>query len=59
MATVALAWVLNNPAVTTPIIGATKPKHLSDAAAALELSLTPEEVRALESPYTQRAPTYF
>jgi aryl-alcohol dehydrogenase-like predicted oxidoreductase len=59
MATVAMAWVLNNPAVTSPIIGATKPKHLIDAAAALELTLSADEVRALEQPYTHRAPTYF
>ena len=59
MATVALAWVLKNPSVSSPIIGATKAKHLSDAAAALEITLTNEEMQALEKPYTHRAPTYF
>ncbi|MEG9250024.1 aldo/keto reductase [Arthrobacter sp. Soc17.1.1.1] len=59
MATVALAWVLRNPVVDTPIIGATKAKHLIDAAAALEITLTDEEVAALEAPYTPREPTFF
>lgn len=59
MATVALAWVMKNPVVDTPIIGATKAKHLTDAAAALELTLTDEEVAALEGPYTPREPTFF
>lgn len=56
MAQVALAWVLNNPVVTAPIVGATKPHHLPDAVAALELELTEEEVAALEEPYTVRMP---
>ena len=59
MATVALAWVLKNPVVGTPIIGATQEKHLADAAAALELTLSEEEVSALEAPYTPREPTFF
>ncbi|WNM42934.1 aldo/keto reductase [Micromonospora halotolerans] len=50
-AQVALAWVARNPAVTAPIVGATKPHHLTDAVAALELQLTDEEVAALEAPY--------
>ncbi|MFI7280009.1 aldo/keto reductase [Micromonospora chersina] len=50
-AQVALAWVARNPAVTAPIVGATKPHHLTDAVAALELELTDEEVAALEAPY--------
>ncbi|SDT91692.1 Predicted oxidoreductase [Verrucomicrobium sp. GAS474] len=50
-AQVALAWVLRNPVVTAPIIGASKPRHLEDAVAALELVLTPEEAAALEAPY--------
>ncbi|WP_334173106.1 aldo/keto reductase [Sinomonas sp.] len=56
MAQVALAWVLSNPVVTAPIVGATKPHHLPDAVAALELELTEEEVAALEEPYTVRMP---
>lgn len=50
-ATVALAWLLSRPGVTAPIVGATKPHHLADAAAALEVTLTPEEVALLEAPY--------
>ena len=50
-AQVALAWLLGKPGVTAPIVGATKPNHLSDAFAALALELTPEEVAALEAPY--------
>jgi aryl-alcohol dehydrogenase-like predicted oxidoreductase len=45
--------------VDTPIIGATKEKHLADAVAALELTLSEEEVSALEAPYTPREPTFF
>ncbi len=48
---VALAWVLRNPAVTAPIIGTSKAHHLSDAVAALSLTLSDEEVKALETPY--------
>ncbi|MFD1372195.1 aldo/keto reductase [Actinoplanes sichuanensis] len=51
MAQVALAWVLAKPAVSCPIVGATKPHHLSDAVAALDLTLTDDEITALESPY--------
>jgi aryl-alcohol dehydrogenase-like predicted oxidoreductase len=50
-AQVALAWVLSKPEVTAPIVGATKPHHLDDAVAALELRLTPEELATLEEPY--------
>ena len=50
-AQVALAWVAAQPAVTAPIVGATKPHHLTDAVAAVELELTDEEVAALEAPY--------
>jgi aryl-alcohol dehydrogenase-like predicted oxidoreductase len=59
MATVAMAWVLRNPVVDAPIIGATKDHHLADAVAALDLELSDEEVAALESPYVPRLPTYF
>ena len=51
-AQVALAWLLNKPAVTSPIIGATKPHHLEDAVAALAITLSPEEMTRLEEPYT-------
>lgn len=50
-AQVALAWVAQKPGITSPIIGASKPDHLTDAVAALSLKLTPEEVAALEAPY--------
>lgn len=59
MGTIAMAWLLNKPLVTSPIVGATKPKHLTDAVAALEIKLTPEELSALEQPYATRLPTYF
>jgi aryl-alcohol dehydrogenase-like predicted oxidoreductase len=51
MAQVALAWLLTKPAITSPIVGATKPHHLQDAVAAVSLKLTSEEVKALEEPY--------
>ncbi len=51
MAQVALAWMLSKPAVTAPIIGATKPHHLEDAIAALSIRLTPDEIQRLEEPY--------
>jgi aryl-alcohol dehydrogenase-like predicted oxidoreductase len=50
-AQVALAWLLAKPGVVAPIVGATKPHHLADAAAALEFRLEPEVVRALEELY--------
>jgi aryl-alcohol dehydrogenase-like predicted oxidoreductase len=50
-AQVALAWLLSRPGVTAPIIGATKPQHLEDALAALELELSADEIRQLEAPY--------
>jgi 1-deoxyxylulose-5-phosphate synthase len=56
MAHVALAWVLNNPVVTAPIVGATKEHHLPDAVAALDVHLTDEEIKAMEEPYTLRMP---
>jgi aryl-alcohol dehydrogenase-like predicted oxidoreductase len=59
MAQVAMAWVLNNPVVTAPIVGVTKPHHLTDAVAALDVALTDAEVTALEEHYTPRRPTYY
>jgi aryl-alcohol dehydrogenase-like predicted oxidoreductase len=52
---VALAWMLQKPGVTAPIVGASKSQHLEDAVAALEVRLTPEEIEALESPYAPHA----
>ncbi len=59
MAQVALAWVLKHPVVSAPIIGSTKPHHLADAVAALDITLTSDEVAALEQHYAPRRPTYF
>ena len=50
-AQIALAWLLSRPAVTAPIVGATKSHHLEDAVAAVGLKLTSEEIKALEEPY--------
>jgi 1-deoxyxylulose-5-phosphate synthase len=50
-AQVALAWLLSRPAVTAPIVGATRLGHISDALAAVQLTLTEEEVHRLEEPY--------
>ena len=57
MAQVALAWVLHNPVVDAPIVGPTKPHHLTDAVAALDLELTDDEITALEEHYTPRLPS--
>jgi aryl-alcohol dehydrogenase-like predicted oxidoreductase len=54
-AQIALAWVLQKPFVTSPIVGATKPQHLEDAVAALSLKLLPEEIAMLEQPYIPHA----
>jgi 1-deoxyxylulose-5-phosphate synthase len=50
-AQVALAWLLAKPGVTAPIVGATKPHHLDDAVAALDVNLTDDEIDLLEKPY--------
>ncbi|MFC6651114.1 aldo/keto reductase [Paenibacillus rhizoplanae] len=50
-AQVALAWVLQKKPVTAPIVGATRMSHLEDAAAAVSVTLTDEEIRRLEEPY--------
>jgi len=50
-AQVALAWLLQRPGVTAPIVGATKLSHLQDALAAETLDLSDEEVKSLEEPY--------
>ncbi|MDQ0470249.1 aldo/keto reductase [Labrys wisconsinensis] len=58
-AQVALAWLLGKPGISAPIVGATKPHHLDDAAAAVSLKLTAEEVAALEQPYVPHTVTGF
>ena len=55
MAQVALAWVLQKRPVTAPIVGVSRLEQLSDAIGALDVKLTPDEVSALEAPYTSRA----
>jgi aryl-alcohol dehydrogenase-like predicted oxidoreductase len=50
-AQVALAWLLQRPVVTAPIVGASKPQHLVDAVSALELKLSPDEMHRLEEAY--------
>jgi 1-deoxyxylulose-5-phosphate synthase len=50
-ARVALAWLLGKPPVTAPIIGVTKPEHISDAVAALDIALDADEVAQVEKPY--------
>jgi aryl-alcohol dehydrogenase-like predicted oxidoreductase len=54
-AQVALAWLLRQPAVTAPIVGATRPRHLADAVAAVDVSLTDDECKRLEEHYSPRA----
>jgi aryl-alcohol dehydrogenase-like predicted oxidoreductase len=51
MAQIALAWLLTKPVVTCPIVSATKPHHLNDAVAALEVTLSEAEIASLERPY--------
>lgn len=53
-AQVALAWLLAQPGVTAPIVGASKPHHLDEAVAALRLQLGPEDRAYLEEPYRPR-----
>jgi 1-deoxyxylulose-5-phosphate synthase len=54
-AQVALAWVAQQPFVTAPIVGASKPQHLEDALAALTLKLDPSEIAQLAAPYLPHA----
>ena len=54
-AQVALAWMLSKSYLTAPIVGATKPQHLDDAIAAVDVKLSTDEIAALESPYVPHA----
>jgi 1-deoxyxylulose-5-phosphate synthase len=54
-AQVALAWIAQKPFVTAPIVGASKPEHLTDAVAALSLHLDEREIALLEAPYVPHA----
>ena len=58
-AQVALAWVRQQPAVTSPIVGATQAHHLTDAVASVDLTLTDEELARLAAPYRPHAPEGF
>ncbi len=58
-AQVALAWMLSKPAVTAPIVGATKLAHLDDAIAAAELELGDDELARLEEHYVPHEPAGF
>ncbi|QFQ95137.1 aldo/keto reductase [Streptomyces phaeolivaceus] len=53
-ARIALAWLSGRPTVSAPIVGATKPHHLTDAVASLDITLTEKEIEELERPYTPR-----
>jgi aryl-alcohol dehydrogenase (NADP+) len=55
MAQVATAWMLAKPGISAPIIGATKPHHIDDAVAAVELTLSDDETARLEEPYRPHA----
>ncbi len=57
MASLALAWHFTKPGVAAPIIGASKPHHLEDAVAALDIELTEEEIEPLETAYRPKFPT--
>ena len=59
MAQLALAWVLHNPAVSSPIVGATKKHQLAEAVAAIDLHLTDDEIATLETPYVPHGPEWF
>lgn len=53
-AQIALAWVLHQPGVASPLIGATQPAHIEEAIAALEIKLTEDELRLLDDQYVPR-----
>jgi len=58
-AQVALAWLMQQPGITAPIVGVTKPHHLDDAMAALTVKLEPEDTHALERHYVPHAANFF
>ena len=58
-AQIALVWVASRPGITAPIIGATKPHHIDDAVAALNIVLTDAELQQLESTYEPHHPAGF
>ena len=56
-AQIALAWLRCKPVVAAPIVGALKAQHIDDAVAALDITLTDDEIAGLEAPYTPRLDT--
>ena len=54
-AQIALAWILRQPGITAPIIGASKLQHLDEAVKALEIKLTEEDLKSLAEPYVPHA----
>jgi aryl-alcohol dehydrogenase (NADP+) len=54
-AQVAMAWMLQKPGITAPILGATKSEYIDDAIAAMSLKLADDEIKRLEEPYKPRA----
>jgi len=58
-ATIALAWLLHKSVISAPIVGATKPEQLDDAIAAVDVTLSVEEIARLEAPYVSPVPMGF
>ena len=57
MAQEALAWMLSKPYVTAPIVGTTSVKHIEEAVAALDVTLSEDEIKSLEAPYVPHIKT--
>jgi aryl-alcohol dehydrogenase-like predicted oxidoreductase len=57
MAQEALAWMLSKPYITAPIVGSTSVKHIEEAVSALDITLSPDEIAALEAPYVPHIKT--
>jgi aryl-alcohol dehydrogenase (NADP+) len=50
-AQVALAWLMHQPGVTAPLVGASRPHHVDDACKAVELKLDADEIKSMTEPY--------
>ena len=57
MAQESLAWMLSKPGITAPIVGSTAVRHIDEAVSALDITLDPEEIAALEAPYVPHVKT--